>query len=97
MYAVSRRYKFDASKAEEVNRKTRGMLLPLLAEIPGFRAHYWVDTGHGEGISLSVFDDEMGVGESTRRTATFVKEDLPVLEPPEILEGRVEAYEESAC
>ncbi len=97
MYAVSRRYKFDATKAEEVNRKTRGMLVPLLTELPGFRAFYWLDTGDGEGLSLTVYDDETGIRESGRRTETFVQESLPMLQPPEVLNGRVEAYEESSC
>jgi hypothetical protein len=97
MYAVSRRYNFDASEAEELNRKIRGMLVPLLTEIPGFRAYYWLETGGGEGLSLSVFDDEAGARESTRRTEGFVREDLPALGTAEIVEGRVQAHEESAC
>ncbi len=97
MYAVSRRYRFDAEKAEEINRKTRGMLVPLLTEIPGFRAYYWFETGEGEGLSLTVFDDERGADEAMRRTDNLAREDLPALGTPQILAGRVEAYEESSC
>jgi hypothetical protein len=97
MYAVSRRYRFDATQADEVNRKTRGMLVPLMTEIPGFRVFYWFETGDGEGLSLTVFDDERGAEEAMRRTDNFVREDLPILEDSEILAGRVQAYEESSC
>jgi hypothetical protein len=97
MYAVSRRYTFDASKADEIDRKTRGMLLPLLREIPGFRAFYWLENDAGEGVSLSVFDAEMGIEEALRRTDRFVQESLPMLGTPEELKGRVQAYEESSC
>jgi hypothetical protein len=97
MYAVSRRYTFDTSKADEIDRKTRGMLLPLLTKIPGFRAFYWLENGAGEGLSLSVFDEEMGVDEALRRTDDFVHESLPMLAAPEELRGRVQAYEESSC
>jgi hypothetical protein len=97
MYAVSRHHRFDAEKTDEINRRTRGMLVPLLTEIPGFRAYYWIDTGEGEGLSLSVFDDERGAEEALRRNENFIREDLPELGTPEILRGRVEAYEESSC
>ena len=36
--------------------------------------YYWLDTGNGEGASLSVFKDKAGADESVRLAAEYVKE-----------------------
>jgi len=92
MYAVVRRYRFDPNNSEEINRRVRDAFVHLLRKTPGFEAYYWLDTGEGEGASLSVFRDKAGVEESTRIAADFVEQHLAsLLGNPEIIQGEVHA------
>jgi hypothetical protein len=94
MYAVIRRYQFDKSKSEELNRKVRETFLPLIKKAPGFVAYYWLDTGGGTGASLSVFQNKAGAEESVRAAAKFVQEHLGgiTISKPDITEGEVHAH-----
>ena len=92
MYAVVRRYRFDAKNSEEINRRVKDAFVHLLRKAPGFEAYYWLDTGEGEGVSLSIFRDKAGAEESTRIAANFVEEHLAsFLGRPEIIQGEVHA------
>jgi len=44
-----------------------------------FVRYYWLDTGDGEGASLSVFKDKAGADESVYLAADYVKEHLSKL------------------
>lgn len=94
MYAVIRRYQFDKSKSEEANHKVQEELVPILKKVQGFVAYYWLDTGEGEGASLSVYKDEAGVEESMRSAASFAKQHLAdvITNKPEIIQGEVKAH-----
>ena len=94
MYAVIRRYQFDPSVGEEVDRKVREILMPLLKDIPGFVTYYWLNSGAGSGASLSVFDSREGAEASMRAAANFVQQHLSglTMSKPEILEGEVQAH-----
>lgn len=85
MYAALRRYKFDEKNAQELDKKIRDIFVPLIEKTPGFISYYWMDTGRGEGAS-------------TRIAANFVKNNLKniKLSPPEITEGKIQAYGERA-
>ncbi|WP_432028829.1 hypothetical protein [Streptomyces sp. 1222.5] len=92
MYAVVRRYEGVTDPAEAGRRVNEGFV-PLIREIPGLRAYYWVDAGNGVMISTSVFEDEAGAGESVRRAAVFVRDHLASLlpKPPQVMSGQVVA------
>jgi hypothetical protein len=94
MYAVIRKYQFDQSGGEEVDRNIRETLVPLLKDVPGFVTYYWLNTGAGAGASLSVFDSREGAEESVRAAANFVQQHLSglTMSKPEILEGEVQAH-----
>jgi hypothetical protein len=94
MYAVIRKYQFDQSGGEEVDRNIRETLVPLLKDVPGFVTYYWLNTGAGAGASLSVFDSREGAEESVRAAANFVQQHLSGINmsKPEILEGEVQAH-----
>ena len=94
MYAVIRRYQFDPSASEEVDRNVRETLVPLLKDVPGFVTYYWLNSGEGFGASLSVFDSREGAEASVRTAANFVQQELSsiTLTKPEILEGEVQAH-----
>lgn len=92
MYAVVRRYRFDPNNNEEINSRIRDVFVHLLRKTPGFEAYYWLDTGEGEGASLSLFRDKAGAEESTRIAADFVERHLAsLLGTPEIIQGEVHA------
>jgi hypothetical protein len=68
--------------------------VPIISEMPGFVAYYWVDAGDGVIVSTSVFEHKEAEEESTFRAGEFVREHLaPLLpNPPQITSGEVVAY-----
>jgi quinol monooxygenase YgiN len=92
MYAVVRRYEGVTDPAE-AGRQVHDGFVPLIRQVPGFVNYYWVDAGNGVMVSTSVYEDQSGAEESTRRAADFVRENLaPLLpNPPQITGGEVVA------
>lgn len=95
MFAVIRHYHFDAKKGAEVDRQIREGFVPLLKKGKGFVRYYWLDTGAGEGASISVFKDKAGADESVRLAAQFVRDHMSKLltQKPEVIEGPVKAHD----
>src|SRR5262252_3032661 len=93
MYAMVRRYDGVTNSREAGKRVDEGFV-PLISQLPGFVAYYWVDAGSGVMISTSVFLDQSGAEESNKRAAGFVREKLaPLLpNPPQITAGEVVAH-----
>ncbi len=93
MYAVIRRYQFDPLKSDEVNRKVRDILVPLVQKAPGFVGYYWLDTGEGVGASVTVFENEAGAEDSVRLAADFAQKHLAgIVGKPEVTIGKVQAH-----
>ena len=92
MYAVIRRYEGVTDPAETGRRVDEGFV-PLLRQVPGFVAYYWVDAGDGVMVSTSVFEDQAGTEESVKRAADFVRDNLASLLPnrPQVTAGQVVA------
>jgi len=95
MFAVIRHYHFDPKNGAEIDRKVHAEFVPLIKKAKGFKRYYWLDTGKGEGASLSVFEDRAGADESVRLAAGYVQEHLSKLltEKPEVIEGQVKAHD----
>lgn len=95
MYAAVRHYHFKKEDSEKVDQVIQEGFVPLLKKAPGFVRYYWLDTGEGEGASLSVFNDKAGADESIRLAAEFVKEHMSKLltQKPEVIEGPVKAHD----
>lgn len=93
MYATVRRYD-GVTDPGEAGRRVNESFAPLLSQIPGFVAYYWVDAGGGVMISTSVFQDLSHAEESTRRAAEWVRQNLAALlpNPPQVTAGEVVAY-----
>ncbi|HEX2973782.1 MAG TPA: hypothetical protein VHP11_15730 [Tepidisphaeraceae bacterium] len=93
MYATIRRYE-GVTNPSEAGRRVKEGFVPLLSQLPGFVAYYWVEAGGGVMISISVFQDKAGADESNRRAAKWVVENLaPLLpNPPQITSGEVVAF-----
>ena len=95
MYAVVRHYHFKKEDSEKIDKLIQESFVPLLKASPGFVRYYWLDTGEGEGASLSVYNDKAGADESIRIAANFVKEHMSTLlaQKPEVIEGPVKAHD----
>jgi len=92
MYATVRRYEGVTDPGEAGRRVSEGFV-PLLKELPGFVAYYWVDAGGGLMASTSVFEDRSGAEASVERAADWVRENIAELlpNPPEVITGEVVA------
>ena len=95
MYAVVRHYHFKKEDSEKIDQIIQDGFVPILKKADGFVRYYWLDTGEGEGASLSVFQNKSGADESIKLAATFVKENMSALltEKPEVIEGPVKAHD----
>jgi hypothetical protein len=93
MYATVRRYEGVSNPTEAAQRVNEGFV-PLISQIPGFVAYYWVDAGGGVMISTSVFQDQASAEESNRRAADYVRQNLVSVlpNPPQVTAGEVVAY-----
>ncbi|MGV9643930.1 hypothetical protein [Streptomyces sp. NPDC003514] len=93
MYAVVRRYE-GVTEPAEAGRRVKEEFVPLLRQVPGFVAYYWVDASDGVMLSTGVFEDRAGAEESTRRAGDFVRERLAELlpQPPLVTTGEVVAH-----
>jgi quinol monooxygenase YgiN len=95
MFAVIRHYHFNPNDGAEIDRRYARSLYQSLRMQRGFVRYYWLDTGNGEGASISVFKDKAGANESVRLAADYVKKHLSKLltQKPEIIEGPVKAHD----
>ncbi len=93
MYATVRRYEGVTNPGEAARRVNEGFV-PLISQIPGFVAYYWVDAGSGVMISTSVFQDQASAEESNRRAADYVRQNLVSVlpNPPQVTAGEVVTY-----
>ncbi len=95
MFAVIRHYHFDPKESSEIDRRIREEFVPIVKKAKGFVRYYWLDTGKGEGASVSVFRDKAGADESVHLAADYVKEHLSkfTIQKPEIIEGPIKAHD----
>jgi hypothetical protein len=94
MHAVIRHYHFNPEDGKKIDQLVQEGFVPLIKKANGFIRYYWLDTGAGEGASLSVFEDKARANESLHFAADFVKEHLSTLlvQKPEVIEGDVKAH-----
>lgn len=94
MYATVRRYE-GVTNPSEAGRRASEDFVPIIAQIPGFVAYYWVDAGGSVMISTSVFQDKAGAEESNRKAVDWVRQNLsPLLpNPPQVTFGEVVAHQ----
>jgi hypothetical protein len=86
MFAVIRHYHFDPKDGAEIDRRIREEFVPIVKNAKGFVRYYWLDTGSGEGASLSVFKDKAGADESVHLSKLLTQK-------PEIIEGPIKAHD----
>ena len=93
MYASVRQYE-GVTDPREVGRRVAEEFVPLISQISGFVAYYFVDAGNGVMISTSIFENQASAEESNSRAADWVRKNLASLlpNPPRIGAGEVVAY-----
>jgi hypothetical protein len=94
MYATVRRYE-GVTNPGEAGRRVNESFVPLISQLPGFIAYYWVDAGGGVMIGTSVFQDQASAQESNRKAADWIRQNKLVAlypNPPQITAGEVVAY-----
>ena len=93
MYVTVRRYE-GVTDQNKVARLVDEGFIPIISEMPGFVAYYFVDAGDGVMISTSVFEHKDAEEQSNFRAGQFVAEQLaPLLpNPPQVTAGEVVAY-----
>ena len=92
MYAAVRRYEGITNDAE-AGRLVGESFVPLLEQVPGFIAYYWIDAGNGVMASLSLFENQEGADKSVELAHAWIVENAPNLfpHPPRVTEGPVVA------
>jgi len=96
MYVAVRRYE-GVTDPQKAGQLVDEGFVPIISEMPGFVAYYWVDAGDGVMVSTSVFEHKDAEEQSTFRAGDFVAEHLaPLLpNPPQVSAGEVVSYKAS--
>jgi hypothetical protein len=93
MHATIRRYDgIDQDRTDELVKKVGDSLLPRLSEMPGFKSYYLIEADEGVMSSIGFFDTSAEAHESTRVTATWLREeklDTALPNPPKVTGGEV--------
>lgn len=83
MYAAIRQGKAKAGMAEELTRKIKEEAIPIISDVPGFRAYYVVYAPDDTVTAISIFDNYVGAEESNRRGLAWIEQSLaPLLTGP---------------
>ena len=88
-YAVVRRYRNSSTLADALAAR-QDEVHELMSSVPGFVTYYAVRDGDAL-VTVTVCENEQGTTESTRRAASWIRENLPDADiaPPEITSGDV--------
>jgi hypothetical protein len=95
MYGVIRRYDGgDESRMDELAEAARDRFIPLVREIPGLEAYYYLRTDAGRVTTISICETPEAAAQSTQAARDFIRDEgfgdaLP--NPPEIIEGEIAA------
>lgn len=91
MYMAIRRYKAVPNSMDEVVRQVTTGFVPIISGTPGYVGYYLIDTGNDTLVTTSIFQDQAGAEESTRRAADWVRANLAHLlaGPPDVSNGTI--------
>jgi hypothetical protein len=90
-YLAIRQYQLAPGHTmEELAALVESGFMPILQQVPGFQEFFLVETSEGV-LSISVFTDQAGADESTRRAADWVQQNLAgfFVGPPTVTTGSV--------
>jgi hypothetical protein len=93
MHGIIRRYEgIDKARIEELTNKVGESYLPRVSKLDGFRGYYLIEAGDGIMSSIGFFDTMAQADESTRLSATWVRDeklDTVLPNPPKVTGGEV--------
>jgi len=94
MYASVRRYEVEPDSVDKIMQRAQEGYMPIVSKAPGFIAYYVLDAGDGVVATISVFESQAQMEESSRAAADWVKEILAPFfpNPPQVTSGKVRAY-----
>ncbi len=95
MHGVLRRYTLKPKDVDEVIRRIAEGGVPIIEAIPGFVSYAITDAGNGTLVTYSVYESPAGTEESTRKAASWIKENIaPMLPtPPQVFAAVVRVRE----
>ncbi|HJS87476.1 MAG TPA: antibiotic biosynthesis monooxygenase [Acetobacteraceae bacterium] len=83
MYGAIRQAKAKPGRAEELARTIKEGAIPIISDVPGFRAYYVIYASDDTVTAISLFDDHAGAEESNRRGLAWSEQNLaPLLAEP---------------
>ena len=83
MYAAIRQRKAKAGVAEELVRTIKEGAIPIISDVPGFKAYYVIYAPDDTVTAISIFDNYAGAEESNKRGLAWVEQSLaPLLTGP---------------
>jgi hypothetical protein len=93
MHATIRRYDgVNQARTDELVHRVSQSLVPKLSELEGFKGYYLIEAGDGVMSSLGLFESAEQADESTRITASWVRDeklDTILPNPPKVTSGKV--------
>ena len=93
MHGIIRRYEgIDKARTDELTKKVGETFLPRVSKLDGFRGYYVIETSDGVMSSIGFFDTMAQADESTRLSATWVRDeklDTILPNPPKVTGGEV--------
>jgi hypothetical protein len=96
MHAIIRRYEgVDQNRTVELSKRVSESLVPKLNKLPGFSGFYLIEAENGVMSSLGLFENVDQADESTRVTASWMRDErLETAFPnsPKITRGKVIAH-----
>jgi len=97
-YGVVRRFQAEPKNMDTIVARAREGFVPIVSSLPGFTSYTILDAGNGTALTLSGFTSRESADESTRRAASWVRENLgPLLpNPPEVISGEIRYFLGSA-
>jgi hypothetical protein len=85
VYAAIRQAKAKTGMAEELSRRIKEGAIPIISDVPGFKAYYVVYAPDDTVTAISVFNDYAGAEESNKRALTWIEQNLsPLLASPAV-------------
>lgn len=76
MFASIRKYNVRRGSADELARRVREGLVPLMRQIEGFRGYYLLDGGRDVLITISIFDSAEEAFASNEKAADWVRNNV---------------------
>jgi hypothetical protein len=79
MYAAIRQAKAKTGHSEELARMIKDGAIPIISDVPGFRAYYVVYAPDDTVTAISIFDNFAGAEESNKRGLAWIEQNLTPL------------------